>query len=156
MSGASSDQLDRLAELISERTTVQGRINARLSDATEVRRLNRDYAGEDNATDVLSFNYRETTEVDVDQPISAFGDELPELGDVVISRQHVSRQASAAGTDEETELLLLLLHGSLHLLGYDHATLRQREEMDHLQAEIMTALGLSYRDFGWKSADMVT
>lgn len=76
-----------------------------------IRELNRDYRGKDRATDVLSF---------------ADGDELPTgrrlLGEIVISLDTARRQAEEAGHTEAQELSELVLHGVLHLLGYDHSS----------------------------------
>ena len=74
-----------------------------------MRRLNRTYRGKDAPTDVLSFPGQETPEG-------------PHLGDVVIAVPVARRQAEAAGHSSERELRVLLLHGVLHCLGYDHET----------------------------------
>ena len=85
----------------------------------EMRRLNRQYRGKDKTTDVLSF------------PGDLVADEAPEasplprldhLGDVVISVPTARRQAEQAGQPVDRELRVLLLHGVLHCLGYDHET----------------------------------
>lgn len=115
-------------------------INVRVVNQAKIREYNRRFAGKDEATDVLSFNYSETRPRYVD-----------ELGDVVISYQHALKQAKAADTEEATELALLVLHGILHILGYDHQNLAAREKIDKLQTKIMTGAGLTYRNFGWKS-----
>jgi len=86
------------------------------SDAV-VRDLNRRYRGEDVPTDVLSFALSENAEEFVLPP-----DESKRLGDIVISLPAARRQAKQAGHPLERELALLLVHGLLHLLGYDHAT----------------------------------
>lgn len=115
-------------------------INIKVTTAAEVQALNKKYAGKDEATDVLSFNYQE-------------GNANPnqELGDVVVSADHVVRQAAAAQTDESTELALLVLHGALHLIGYDHQTKNDLRVMNDLQREVMMGAGLVYRDFGWQN-----
>lgn len=146
LAGLESRLLPRLAELISQQVPYQGTITAKVVSANEVKRLNREYAGHNAPTDVLSFSYIE--DVSEDYP--------EELGDIVISREHIKTQAARAGTDEETELILLLLHGCLHILGFDHGEAKERAQMDRLQAEIMVELGLSYRDFGWLDKPMVT
>jgi len=90
----------------------------------EIRRLNRSYRGRDYPTDVLSFSYgREQMEG------------LPFLGEIVIAPEVAYRQAMASRTDPEREMRMLLLHGLLHLLGYDHET--DRGEMLHLQRRLM-------------------
>ena len=90
-----------------------------LSDDDELHELNRQYAGEDHATDVLSFSQREARGAD-SAPIPAG---FPEpLGDIIISVEYATRQAAAHGHDLLAELLHLSVHGLCHLLGYDHAT----------------------------------
>jgi probable rRNA maturation factor len=114
-------------------------INVRIMDQAKVREYNRRYSGHDEATDVLSFNY--------DQVHPRANEEL---GDIVISFQHVINQAKQAGTDDGTELALLTLHGILHILGYDHADKKQQKKLDELQEDIMSQAGLECRKFDWK------
>lgn len=113
-------------------------INIKVIDQSKVAELNKRYSGQDQATDVLTFNYAE----------DGAGQGQP-TADVVISAQHIKAQAKTAGTPEATEFALLALHGMLHVLGYDHQNPRQVAEVDDLQAKIMKAAGLTYRDFGW-------
>ncbi|MCS7041576.1 MAG: rRNA maturation RNase YbeY [Bryobacteraceae bacterium] len=79
----------------------------RITTDREVRELNRRFLGEDRPTDVLSF---------------PSGQGLGSLGDIAIAFPYARRQAAAFGHPVETELRVLLLHGLLHLLGYDHET----------------------------------
>ena len=76
-----------------------------------MRRLNREWRKKDNATDVLSF---------------AYGDELVDgmsfLGEIVIAPEIAARQAAKCGVPQEREIGKLIVHGTLHLLGYDHET----------------------------------
>ena len=89
--------------------------------------LNRRYADEDKATDVLSFSLREGEEF-------VSPDDTERLGEVIISLDTAKRQAEEAGRALEAEVAHLLVHGILHLLGYDHAeaederAMRAREE----------------------------
>ncbi len=76
---------------------------------TRMRRLNRTYRNQDRTTDVLAFAYRE-----------ARTGVSPMLGDVVISVPTARRQAKALGHSLDEEILRLLIHGVLHLVGYDH------------------------------------
>jgi probable rRNA maturation factor len=98
--------LARLAPL-----RARGVVSVALVSDARVRALNRQYRGRDCATDVLSF------------PSNGPGT-LPSsgrfLGDIVVARGVARRQARAAGHSELTELRVLVLHGLLHLLGYDH------------------------------------
>jgi len=82
-----------------------------LVDDAEIHRLNRDYRGTDAPTDVLAFAMREGLRV--------AGDDR-ELGDVVISVDTAVRQAAGRHVPPAAEVRTLLIHGILHLLGYDH------------------------------------
>lgn len=90
----------------------------RISGDRELRRLNRRYFEEDHATDVLSFPAGDPRE--------------PHLGDIVVSWPAVRRQAAEFGHDEDSELGLLVVHGFLHILGWDHATITEEREMTRL------------------------
>ena len=88
-----------------------------LTDDKKIRKLNKKYRGQDRATDVLSFPQNEEEE-------SAPNSHL--MGDVVISTVTAKRQASQHGLSLEEEIVLLLIHGILHLLGFNHE--RSEEE----------------------------
>ena len=87
-------------------------VAVRITDDTEMERLNRDFAGEAHPTDVLSFE--------------GSGDHA---GDIAISWPRVVAQAEEWGHSEQYELAVLLVHGFLHLLGWDHSTPAETEEM---------------------------
>lgn len=98
-----------------------------LSDDAELHQLNLAYAGEDHATDVLSFAQRET-QPGAGQPPRPSG--IPEpLGDIIISVETAERQAAAQGHELLHELVHLAVHGLCHLLGYDHATVEEEAVM---------------------------
>lgn len=82
-----------------------------LTDDAEIRALNRAWRGIDTATDVLSWPQEENGV-----------NTGPVLGDVAISLETAGRQARARGWDVEEEIALLLVHGMLHLLGYEDET----------------------------------
>ena len=100
------------------------------NDAT-IHPLNRDYRGKDKPTDVLSFAQREGE-------FAFFEDNL--LGDVIISMETTRRQADERGHSVETELRVLLVHGILHLLGYDHIEDDEAEIMEAKEREILRLL----------------
>jgi len=102
-----------------------------------VRDLNRRYRGEDARTDVLSFSQREDAGEFVLPP-----GEPARLGDVVISLPAARRQAKQAGHSLQRETALLLVHGLLHLLGYDHAAEAEARVMESRQAALLTSLGV--------------
>lgn len=103
----------------------EGRVTlaVRLTDDSELRRLNRDFLAHDQVTDVLSFQ-----------------GQSPHLGDLAISWPAVVRQAEMHGHTPDSELALLCVHGLLHLLGWDHASATQRREMTRIT---LTALASS-------------
>jgi len=104
---------------------------ALIGDA-EMRRLNLDYRGVDRPTDVLAFSQTE----------GEFGDVAPDiLGDVVVSVDTARRQAKKAGHALEQELDLLITHGVLHLLGYDHEKGADGEKkMRDMEEKVLSAL----------------
>ena len=102
-----------------------------------VRDLNRRYRGEDAPTDVLSFVLNEGAAEFVLPP-----GESRRLGEVVVSLPTARRQAKQAGHSLERELALLIVHGLLHLLGYDHATGDEERVMRSREAALLTSLGV--------------
>ncbi|HKW71687.1 MAG TPA: rRNA maturation RNase YbeY [Candidatus Dormibacteraeota bacterium] len=103
-------------------------VAVRITDAAELERLNRTFAGEDHTTDVLSFE-----------------GEGDHLGDIAVSWPAVVEQAEQWGHDEKTELSVLVVHGLLHLLGWDHRTPAETEEMWRLTYTPLTGLRRSPR-----------
>ena len=106
----------------------------------EIRELNRDYRGIDRATDVISFAIEDDDDLaNLPAEIRA---ELPvELGDLVISIDKVTEQALFLNHSADRELGYLLVHGFLHLNGYDHEEPADEEKMFTLQEEILDGLG---------------
>jgi probable rRNA maturation factor len=102
----------KVSEVIARLPEDRATVAVRITSAEELRDLNRRYAGDDHSTDVLSFA----------------GEGL-HVGDIAISWPAVLEQAAAGGHDPKTELSTLLVHGLLHLLGWDHATPSEEEEM---------------------------
>jgi probable rRNA maturation factor len=99
-----------------------------LIGADHIRKLNKRFAGDDYATDVLSFPMMEDDE-DADLI----------LGDVVICPSVADSNASKLGHPLATELDTLLVHGTLHLLGYDHQSADDKAKMDERQHEIVAS-----------------
>ena len=97
-----------------------------------IRILNRDYRGIDSPTDVLAFSQTEGED---------FGPDTGEnpLGDVVISVETAARQAKEHGHTLDKEIDVLLAHGLLHLLGYDHETPQDEKKMFQRQGELLSA-----------------
>lgn len=96
----------------------------------KMRELNKTFRGKDSTTDVLSFPF-ETDEFDA---------ENNNLGDIAISLEQAERQAAENNLDFETEIKQLILHGILHLCGYDHET--DGGEMNERELELRRKLGI--------------
>ena len=106
----------------------------------QVKELNRTYRGVDAPTDVLSFGF-----ADAGQPFPFSSAPRDYLGDVVISYPRAEEQAVAYGHTANDELLLLAVHGALHLLGYDHEKLAEQEQMWRMQGAALTRLGIAWQ-----------
>jgi probable rRNA maturation factor len=109
-------------------------ITIALTDDDHLRELNLDYLGIDAPTDVLSFPASES-----DPETGA-----RYLGDIIISVHRAAQQAQAAGHSLQAEMQLLVVHGTLHLLGHNHAEAEQKARMWAAQAEVLKRLGLSH------------
>ena len=101
----------------------------------EIERLNGTYRGEPRATDVLAFPYDGREQAPALHEFSGF------LGDIVISARTARRNARAEGNSTANEIRWLILHGLLHLLGYDHET--DRGEMTALELSLRDHLGVA-------------
>ena len=107
-----------------------------LADDRLSRRLNREFRGQDAPTNVLAF------------PVPKTPQGPSYLGDVVISLSAVTREAEAARVPIEHHLSHLVVHGTLHLLGFDHERSDDAERMERLEADILGSLGIGdpYQD----------
>lgn len=113
-----------------------------LSSKAVVRRLNATYRGKDAPTNVLSFPAAAAA-----SPAAAT-DAPQALGDVVLAAETVRAEAAAAGIPPAHHFQHLLIHGVLHLIGYDHLTDAEAEAMEALEATLLARLGIadSYAD----------
>ena len=107
-------------------------LSIRITDDDEIRSLNDQYRGIDKATDVLSFS-ADFTDPDIESRY---------LGDIVISFLQAEEQAAKRGHLVDEELQLLVIHGILHLMGFDHADPDEKDRMWELQGRILSKLGL--------------
>ena len=114
-----------------------GSVAVVITDTDAVRQLNRQYRGIDAPTDVLSFE----NAPDPDFPLV---ESPPHLGDIIIACPVAEMQARAAGHTTSQEVTLLVVHGALHLLGFDHETPDHKNKMWAIQQQIMAALGLAH------------
>ena len=129
----SAQWIERAAQAALMHQSADGDLTVVLSDDARLQKLNRDYLGVDAPTDVLSFPASET-----DPETGA-----RYLGDIIISISRAEAQAKSAGHPLEAEVQLLVVHGVLHLLGYDHAEAEEKTKMWKAQAEVLERLGLS-------------
>lgn len=106
-------------------------LTIRLVDETEGRELNRTWRHKDYATNVLSFP--------ADVPDELL--DIPLLGDLVICAPVVTREAAEQGKSAQAHWAHLVIHGCLHLLGYDHIEDEEAEEMEALERELLAELG---------------
>lgn len=105
-----------------------------------IQEINREYREKDAPTDVISFAMEELGEGEIE----LIGTDMPRvLGDIIISTERANEQAEEYGHSFMRELGFLAVHGFLHLLGYDHMTKEDEEEMFSLQKEILDGYGLS-------------
>lgn len=105
-------------------------ITVRIVDEAESHQLNFDYRGKDKPTNVLSFPFEAPP-----------GIELNLLGDLIICRQVVEAEAQEQSKPVLAHWAHMVVHGSLHLLGYDHIQDDEAEEMEALETEIMLSMG---------------
>jgi probable rRNA maturation factor len=131
-----ADWLVGIARIVLEMEHVgKAQVSIVVTDDEQVRALNRDFAGDDHATDVLSFSLEEG------EPFTTPGDER-RLGEVVVSYETADRQAREAMHPTEDELAHLLVHGVLHLLGYDHMEAADETRMRSRERRVLGVLGL--------------
>lgn len=105
-------------------------LTVRIVDTEESHQLNHDYRGKDKPTNVLSFPFEAPP-----------GMELDLLGDLIICRQVVEKEAEEQNKPLLAHWAHMVVHGSLHLLGYDHIEDDEAEEMESLETEIMQTMG---------------
>lgn len=118
-------------------------LSVRLSDDAELRELNLRYRHLDTPTDVLSFGGAGWEDGALSPAqLALTDDELRYLGDVVISMDRCAHQARAAGHSLEAELSLLVIHGTLHVLGYDHESRAGKTAMWTAQQKALGDLDL--------------
>jgi len=110
-------------------------LSVSLVDDGRIRRLNRDYRGHDRPTDVLSFPLDGAVLEPSPEPL---------LGDVVISVETAKRQAAGYDAPLQREIYRLLIHGLLHLMGYDHVEATQRRVMRREERRLAKAIGLPW------------
>ena len=127
-----AEQIEQWATAAVQPQSDEVEMTVRIVDEAESHELNLNYRGKDRPTNVLSFPFECPDEV-----------ELPLLGDLVICRQVVEREAQEQEKPLMAHWAHMVVHGSLHLLGYDHIEDDEAEEMESLETQIMTELGFA-------------
>ncbi|MCX5774112.1 MAG: rRNA maturation RNase YbeY [Fusobacteria bacterium] len=109
-------------------------ISMLVTNNSEIQEINREYRGKDLPTDVISFAYHDS-EYEGESPLDV-------LGDIIISVEKVREQAESFGHGFERELYYLLIHGLLHLCGYDHIIENEKKFMREKEEEYYKLLVL--------------
>ena len=116
-------------------------ISVRLATDEEVRTLNAQYRGKDKPTNVLSFPMVQPDLIDTVSQNSDDGELL--LGDIVLAHGVCVAEAAERGISVEHHATHLLVHGTLHLLGYDHGDDDEAEGMEAIERQALAALGIA-------------
>jgi probable rRNA maturation factor len=127
------------AELATGSATVE--ISVRLTDDAEVQTLNAQYRQKDKPTNVLSFPMVQADLLDTIGQNSDDGEVL--LGDIVLAYETCAREAAEKGISLQDHATHLIVHGTLHLLGYDHMVGMEAEAMEAIEIDALAALGLA-------------
>ena len=122
-----------LAALAGARPKIKGaaEISVLLTDDAEQRQLNAQWRGKDSATNVLSF-----PQIDPFAPVMGL------LGDITLARETLEHEAADLGKSLEDHFTHLMVHGFLHILGYDHIDEAEALQMEGLETQILAGLGI--------------
>jgi probable rRNA maturation factor len=124
----------------------------------EMERLNFDHMGERGPTDVLSFPLHEWSLEGIRSRLTDADGVSPPgvllLGDVVIDVDQAVRQAAEGSWSVMEELVLLAIHGTLHLLGHDHADLDEEAAMREAERDVLRALHRKHREIAWQPGSL--
>ncbi len=134
------ERLDTILPLYAEQEGLPDELVIGLTfcDDEAIRSINNEYRGIDRATDVLSFPLYER-----DDEIELLEDELAPFGDIVLSVPHAQAQAAEYGHSVEREVCYLIVHGLMHLAGYDHIEPEDKVEMRAAEEALLNAVGVT-------------
>jgi len=113
----------------------QADLTIRITDMDEARQLNKRWRGSNEATNVLSFPALSPGEIEPHKQ--------PYLGDIVICAPVICAEARQQGKELQAHLAHIVIHGVLHLLGYDHIEPKMAADMENLEIRILSAIGVS-------------
>ena len=125
------------ANLIDKKVSVE--VAVKLSDDAEVQSLNANYRGKDKPTNVLSFPM---VQPDLLQSLENSDDGEALLGDIILARETCAAEAAEKDISLHQHATHLMVHGTLHLLGYDHENEADAERMEDLEVKALASLGL--------------
>jgi probable rRNA maturation factor len=117
-----------------QKATLESTLTLVIVDDAEIQVMNRDYRGVNSPTDVLSFP--------ADAPPISLEGEAPYLGDLIIAFPYSAAQAARENHSHADNLCLLVIHGTLHLLGFDHDTTERKAAMWSAQEAALLQLGI--------------
>jgi probable rRNA maturation factor len=120
-----------LKRLLKELDIENHEISVLIVDDEQIRKINRDYLNRDRSTNVISFAMTEGFSGNIHPEI---------LGDIVISAETALRDALAAGLQFGDEMEFLLIHGLLHLIGYNHENTKETRRMKKMEQELFYCL----------------
>lgn len=128
----SQDKIQQWLTFILPQFVNEAELTIRIVDEQESQYLNNLYRHKDRPTNVLSFPFESPVEM-----------ETPLLGDLVICKQIVQKEALEQNKSLESHWAHMIVHGCLHLLGYDHIDDNEAQEMESIEIDIMAALGFT-------------
>jgi hypothetical protein len=126
-----------------EKVPYECEISVTIVDDERIHEINKEFREIDRSTDVLSFPLNEFEKVadwqNFDEDKASFNYDTGELmlGDIILSAEHIIKQANEYGHTRKRELAFLVIHSILHLLGYDHMTKEDEEKMFSRQRQIL-------------------
>jgi probable rRNA maturation factor len=132
--------------------TQQNSLSVLITDDAAIKKLNKQYRGLDEVTDVLSFspNFHGHWKGEIDSSLPESDIAFPVfesnfIGDLVLSFPEIRRQSDEFNQTLNNTLAFLLIHGILHLKGYDHSTTEEQKEMQSVELDVMTHLEQSVK-----------
>ncbi|MAQ71147.1 MAG: rRNA maturation RNase YbeY [Alphaproteobacteria bacterium] len=126
------DRLTQLTNLLKDYSFGDAELSIVLANNKFVQNLNKEYRGKDQPTNVLSFPADDTNGYIIKGP----------LGDIVFAHETIMNESDTESKHFEAHLTHLLLHGLLHLLGYDHIEDHEAQEMERIEIEILQKIGI--------------
>lgn len=142
LKNAQQELIEKLLNFVALKENVESESEVSLSFVSndEIQELNKEYRDKDMPTDVLSFAMNESSEDEIEIVGAEMLDSM--LGDIIISTEKLEEQAVEYGHSIDRELGFLVVHGFLHLLGYDHMDEEEEKIMFTRQTDLLQEFGL--------------